>query len=514
MKSLKAQITFTVLIIFIITFLAAAFYTYVQQKRVILSYEGLRAKDYATFIKSLLKDKEEQAGMGAYIISKTPQYVELFASGKREELYKNLEEMWKGLKGKFKVAQFQFHKPPAISFLRVHKPQKFGDDLSSFRKTVLETNRRKEMILGVEKGRAGFGIRGVVPVFKGSEHVGSVEFGLSLGKDFLKSLKEKLGGEWFFYSLLEGISWEEKNYFGTMDEDVFKVDEEAVEKVRSGTEAFYLDKDHEKVIVLIPVEDFSGKVVAYIKGVLNTEYFTALRKVATRLSIVVVLSLVVIILIVYIYMTRIFRNLEDMAKAFEKIAEGDLTVRMDVKGENEIAKLASVVNGMMEKFSESLKILKDSSIEVSRFSEDLGRFAMELASDMSDVRRSMEEVTGRVENTSAAIEEVTSGVDEVASGAQNLSRMSQDLSNLAGEMEKTTEEGRRSIDLVAESVEDVAERIEETAAVVEEVAKKSESIGEIVETINSIAEQTNLLALNAAIEAARAGSGERFCGRC
>ena len=48
------------------------------------------------------------------------------------------------LKKTYDVEQFQFHKAPAFSFLRVHQPAKFGDDLSSFRKTVVEANTQAQ----------------------------------------------------------------------------------------------------------------------------------------------------------------------------------------------------------------------------------------------------------------------------------------------------------------------------------------------------------------------------------
>jgi methyl-accepting chemotaxis protein len=78
------------------------------------------------------------------------------------------------------VDQFRYHLPPATSFLRVHQPAKFGDDLSGFRATVVATNRDRKGIGGLEGGVAGLGIRGVVPVESDGRHVGSVEFGLTV----------------------------------------------------------------------------------------------------------------------------------------------------------------------------------------------------------------------------------------------------------------------------------------------------------------------------------------------
>ncbi len=510
MRSIKAQVMlmFTVIIAAIISVFFVVFY--LQQKSTITSYERENAKHLSEFVKVVIDEKSRQGAMGAYIISKTPQFVDLFAKRDREDLYENLKDMWEGLK-EFGVTQFHFHLSPAISFLRVHKPQKFGDDLSSFRKTVVAANTEKRMILGVEKGRNGFGIRGVVPIFKDGKHIGSVEMGMSLGKDFLEFLKEKLGGEWFLYTLVKGISWNEKDYFGTMDEDEFSVDKIAIENVKNGKVSFYFDKDHEKVVILIPIKDFSGKVVAYLKAIRDTSYFSSMRKVIRDSLIYGVLFLAISLLVFWIYSERAFKPVGVITEAAEKISQGDLTVRIEVKGKNEFGKISQSMNNIVESFSNNLKTIIKTAEDLRNFSEDLRSFSLDQEEKISNVAKFVENIKSMVTNTSASIEEVTSGIEEVASGAQTLSNMAQQLSDLSQDMANSASDGREALESVATEIEEVVKKAFSTSDVVSEVAKKAENIGSIVETISSIAEQTNLLALNAAIEAARAGeAGKGF----
>lgn len=118
--------------------------------------------------------------MGLTILLNDEKIVEAFAKRNREYLKRRLVPLFKKvLKPKFGVKQFQFHLPPATSFFRIHKPNKYGDDLSSFRKTVVTANTEKRVVSGVEVGRAGLGIRVVYPVFYNGTHIGSVEFGIS-----------------------------------------------------------------------------------------------------------------------------------------------------------------------------------------------------------------------------------------------------------------------------------------------------------------------------------------------
>ncbi len=511
MRSIRSQVMMIVsgIIVAVLVILAIAFYN--SQKNLIEKYEREKAENLAKFVWVVIDERAEQAAMGAYMISKTPQYVELFAEGKRNELYSSLKDMWNGLKEYFEVSNFHFHTPPARSFLRVHKPTKFGDDLSSFRKMVVVANEEKKMVLGLEKGKHGFGIRGVVPIFRNRQHIGSVEIGLSLDRGLLEFLKSKLGGEWFVYTLVEGISWEGRNYFGTSDEDVFKTDEKLVERVRSGEVTVYFDEDHQKVITLIPLRDFSGKIVAYIKAVSDTEYFGALRSIVYKALIILAVFLVASLIPLYFYFKHTFRPMEKMVAVTERIASGDLTEGIAINVKNELGTIASAISRVIESLKESLGTMKEISEEMRSFTEDLGSFSKEQAERTDEMRRAVEEINSMASNTSAAIEEVTSGIEEVASGAQTLSNMAQQLADLAGEMASSAEEGRCSLDGVVDVINEVADKTSRTADVVAEVAKKAENIGQIVETISSIAEQTNLLALNAAIEAARAGeAGKGF----
>ena len=97
------------------------------------------------------------------------------------------------------ATQGQFNIAPAISFLRLHQPDKFGDDLSSFRPTVLAANREKRPISGSEKGKGGYGIRGVVPVTYQGQQVGSFEIGMDFDKAFLQGIKDSYGGDISIY---------------------------------------------------------------------------------------------------------------------------------------------------------------------------------------------------------------------------------------------------------------------------------------------------------------------------
>lgn len=154
-------------------------------------------KNRLTANATTLTQEIEQEGLRALsmaqLVALQSNVVEAMRAGDREMLAGVFVPGFKDLKADYGVRQFQFHLPPATSFLRVHKPEKFGDDLSGFRNTVLKVNNEKIATKGLEVGVAGLGMRGVAPIADAKGHIGSVEFGLSFGQSFFDAFQEKHG---------------------------------------------------------------------------------------------------------------------------------------------------------------------------------------------------------------------------------------------------------------------------------------------------------------------------------
>ncbi len=96
----------------------------------------------------------------------------------RTQLYEHLQATYTRLKQQ-NLKQLHFHLPDNTSFLRMHRPEKFGDNLSSVRYSVKKVNADKIFIKGFEEGRIFNGFRYVFPLFYQDKHIGSVEISIS-----------------------------------------------------------------------------------------------------------------------------------------------------------------------------------------------------------------------------------------------------------------------------------------------------------------------------------------------
>ncbi len=165
----------------------------------------------------------------------------------------------------------------------------------------------------------------------------------------------------------------------------------------------------------------------------------------------------------------------------EKIAEGDLTDRIDMDQTDELGKLTDALN----KSAESLERFVS---EVLVSSQNLAQAVDQIASGNQNLSQRTSEQASSLEEIASTIEESTAAIRQNADNAEQANKFS-------GETMRMAEEGNR---VVVEAVGSI-----------NEVNKSSKKIEEIINVINEISFQTNLLALNAAVEAARAGDQGR-----
>ncbi len=96
----------------------------------------------------------------------------------RQQLYDKLADTYFLMKD-YNYRQFHFHLPNTESFLRLHRPDKYGDLLYDVRESVKIANRDKVFVSGFEEGRIFNGFRHVYPISYNNLHVGSVEISVS-----------------------------------------------------------------------------------------------------------------------------------------------------------------------------------------------------------------------------------------------------------------------------------------------------------------------------------------------
>jgi len=179
----------------------------------------------------------------------------------------------------------------------------------------------------------------------------------------------------------------------------------------------------------------------------------------------------------------IIRPINETASAMREISsgDGDLTVRLNTQGKDEITALTSHFNVFVTKIED---LVGDIKLSVGAINVAAG----EIAAGNSDLSQRTEEQASSLEETASSLEELTSTVRQNADNARQANQLSQEASMVAAQG---------------------GERAKQVVATMGEITTSSNKIAEITSLIDSIAFQTNILALNAAVEAARAGEQGR-----
>ncbi|AVP56469.1 methyl-accepting chemotaxis protein [Pulveribacter suum] len=212
----------------------------------------------------------------------------------------------------------------------------------------------------------------------------------------------------------------------------------------------------------------------------------ATAPVRRLLQLAVVIAAVCVALAVALMSAVVSRQLRGLAlvrDAMRDIAsgEGDLTRRLDTRGNDELAQIAQGFNQFADKIAAVLLRIRDSA-------ESVRVATSEIASGNHDLSGRTESQASSLQETAAAMEQLTATVQQNAANARQANALAHEASQITGQ-------GAAAVQQVVQTMDGIH--------------SASRKIEDIIGVIDGIAFQTNILALNAAVEAARAGEQGR-----
>ncbi|PTN38521.1 methyl-accepting chemotaxis protein [Desulfonatronum sp. SC1] len=458
--------------------------------------------------------------------------------------------------------KLHFHLPNGRSLVRLWMDRNFrrdgqlidiSDDISGFRQTVMEANRERRMVQGLEVGVGGFDIRSVLPLTSTrGEHLGSVEMLV----EFEPILRTAAAGEGqhlllFMNSDLLRIAQrlqdaEKHPLIGNQFVQVSGADDPAVNSLITPALLAHAKSQlsvaiHDNFsLTAFPLEDYGGRQIGVMVYVLDISKEQELIRHITWL----LLGLIGVILLVFAVVGQatvwaaILKPMKQLLGFAQKVGAGDLETRVNLASRDEMEELGIAMNTMVgnlrNKIFEAEQKTKEAAEAVERANictqdaEDARKEAERARRDgMLQAAERIDQVVARI---AASAQEMSSQVDAARQGSEQQKMRTGETATSTEEMNATVLEVAKNASHAAEGSDQAKIKAQSGAEIVQNAVKaiadvqrnaldlkkkiaslgeKAEGIGRIMTVIDDIADQTNLLALNAAIEAARAGDAGR-----
>jgi len=247
----------------------------------------------------------------------------------------------------------------------------------------------------------------------------------------------------------------------------------------------------------------------------SSKQYSSDKIYATAILIFVVLFSVITGSYLTLSITKPIRR---FAREFSKVEKGDMTIRMGLKGKDELGMLAKSIDSLIARLHKVFTDLRQDSEILASSAEELSGVGKHVTSITEENRSSSAIATSTAEQASLNINAVVSEAEEASASASEVADAADRMSANMNTITVAVKEMSASINEISSNADDARKVANEATiksgnatSAMSKLGAAAREIGQVTDVIKNIADKTNLLALNATIEAASAGeAGKGF----
>lgn len=285
-------------------------------------------------------------------------------------------------------------------------------------------------------------------------------------------------------------------------------DNEAAYALANGKIADYSSAMQESIVAIRTNVSENADVA---KEQLAAVYRTAIAASTASIIISVAALLATLICVFRLVIIPLLKTQKEITDIIEDIdkREGDLTRRVSVHANQEVAAVGNGINVFMDKLQDIFKVIVNNSTRMESVVGEVRDSVVTSNSSVSDLSALTEELSATMEEMSANASLINTNTESVKQEVDQIAERTSEINAYTREMKEHADSMEAS---ARENMESTGAKVNEILTVLNQAIEDSKSVNQVnslTDDILNIASQTNLLALNASIEAARAGEAGR-----
>jgi len=319
------------------------------------------------------------------------------------------------------------------------------------------------------------------------------------------------GGVPEYFYLVDGApldaSGDDVAAFGDVETETFHSLGDVFETgVASTGELTYTELYGATLTAYVPITSPDGRIIGVVGADFDaTNVYHLMRDNLRTVLLVIGLVLVASFVAAWVFTKLLLGPLRRLTETIRHMQQGDLTVRVDTQGKDEIGLLSRAFQQMVDDLSAMIRGMRDNAAALNEASHGLASDASSSEASGQRVAAGLREVAAGAETQVQRAAETATAMEEVNAGIQRIAESSLAASEASWKSTASARRGKERADQALHQMNAISETTNALAADIDTLERRSAEIRHIAQMISGIAAQTNLLALNAAIEAARAG---------